>query len=87
MDESKQLAAYRTLELANLLGVSRRTLQRWRLEGGGPKYSRIGRDCLYLMSDIEAWLKQRQYKSRSEELSHINRHGTFPQATRGPHDV
>jgi excisionase family DNA binding protein len=78
MDESKHLTAYRTVELAKLLGVSRRTLQRWRLEGGGPQYARIGRDCLYLVTDIENWLKQRRFINRSDELNKTKRHENLP---------
>lgn len=32
-----------------------RTLQRWRKEGYGPAYLRIGGSILYLMEDIEAF--------------------------------
>ncbi len=69
MSDEKHLTAYRTVELAKLLGVSKRTLQRWRLEGGGPQYARIGRGCLYLISDIEGWLNRRRFCNRSDELN------------------
>jgi excisionase family DNA binding protein len=74
MSEEKHLTAYRTVELAKLLGVSKRTLQRWRLEGGGPQYARIGRDCLYLVRDIEGWLERRRFWNRSEELDQSARY-------------
>jgi excisionase family DNA binding protein len=42
-------------ELAALLKVSPRTLQRWRVEGNGPKFRRHGRRVRYSRSDVIAW--------------------------------
>ena len=32
------------------------TLQRWVTDGGGPKYERRGRNALYRISDLQAFL-------------------------------
>lgn len=51
-----------------------RTLQRWRSEGRGPPYVRFGpRKILYRRSAVEAWIREREFKHRADELS------------RGPH--
>jgi excisionase family DNA binding protein len=43
-------------EAAELLGVSPRTLEDWRLHGTGPKGIRVGRRLRYRPADIERWL-------------------------------
>ncbi len=42
-------------ELARRCKLSIRTLQRWRREGIGPEYLKLGGRVLYRMADIEAW--------------------------------
>lgn len=42
-------------EVASLLGVSRRTLEDWARRGVGPAFRRVGREALYLRSDVDAW--------------------------------
>lgn len=42
-------------EVAAVLGVSRRTLEDWARRGTGPTFRRVGREALYLRSDVEAW--------------------------------
>ena len=53
-------------QLANELQVSIRTLERWRKDGTGPAFIRVGRSLRYRRSDIDAWLTQ-QRRSRSEQ--------------------
>jgi excisionase family DNA binding protein len=45
-------------ELAGELRVSRRTLQRWRMEGRGPRWIRVGKAPRYRRSDVQAWLDE-----------------------------
>jgi len=42
---------------AAFLGVSPRTMQRWRLEGCGPSYLRLGRLCRYDRADLEEYVR------------------------------
>lgn len=43
-------------EAAKLIGLSRRTLQRFRTEGNGPAFLRVAtRRVIYTRSDIESW--------------------------------
>ena len=41
--------------LAQRWGVSEATLERWRTEGIGPKYLKLGGRVLYRLVDIEAY--------------------------------
>lgn len=55
---SPVLAAFLSLpELALELGVTRKTLDRWAVEGKGPAITKIGRRVLYRRSAVDAWLK------------------------------
>jgi len=56
----------RTPELAKLLGVSARTLERLRIEGNGIPFTQItDRLVGYAPEDVEAWLAERKRKSTS----------------------
>lgn len=58
----------KTLDAAEFLGVSPRTLEALRLRGGGPKYYRLGRRaCRYRMEDLEAYIQAGAAMSTSEE--------------------
>jgi excisionase family DNA binding protein len=52
-------------QLADELEVSQRTLERWRQQGTGPAFIRVGRSPRYRRADIDAWLDQ-QRRTRSE---------------------
>jgi hypothetical protein len=45
--------------------MSHRTLERWRWEGKGPRYLKVGGRVLYRLADIEAF--ERQGLSTPEE--------------------
>ena len=47
-------------EVAARLGLSERTLQRWRKEKTGPKWSRYGARFYYIAKDVEAWEQAKQ---------------------------
>ena len=54
-------------EVAAILGVSRRTLEGWRLRGGGPAFVQISaRACRYRKSVLQAWISSRERKSTSD---------------------
>jgi hypothetical protein len=53
-------------EAAVVVGVSPRTLQKWRLVGGGPVFTKLGRSVRYAMADLEAFLQQRRRVSTSD---------------------
>ena len=51
-------ALLRTSEAGELLGVSPRTLEDWRLRGGGPLFRKLGRRAVrYCLSDLVAFIE------------------------------
>lgn len=55
------------MQAGRLLRVSRRTLQGWRLKGGGPPFVRLGPRCIrYRRADLEEFIAQRLRRSTSE---------------------
>lgn len=42
--------------VAEMLGRSPRTLQRWRTEGKGPPSTKIGRKIFYELNDLQEWI-------------------------------
>lgn len=57
---------FNTREAADFLKVSTKTMERWRAEGGGPKYCKYGRVVLYRRGEIESWLTANTFGSTSE---------------------
>jgi excisionase family DNA binding protein len=47
-------------QLADWLGVPRRTIDGWRYRGVGPRGYRIGRHVRYRRAEVEAWLSERR---------------------------
>ena len=45
----------RTQEAARFIGLSFRTLEKYRIYGTGPKYSKIGGRIIYAVSDLREW--------------------------------
>ena len=60
-------AALLTAEVAFLLGVTVRTLETWRLRGGGPRYIALGhRTVRYRRRDVLAFMQARERRSTSD---------------------
>lgn len=59
-----------TIEVAGLLRISRRTLERMRVEGTGPRYLKVGPGkksrVLYRQQEVMVWLEQFNFGSTSE---------------------
>ena len=49
-----------TKETATALGVSPRTLEKWRGNGTGPLFAKVGRRVLYDSADVYVWLKSKK---------------------------
>jgi excisionase family DNA binding protein len=47
-------------EAAAWLRSSERTLERWRGNGTGPRFVRLGRRVVYRPEDLEAWVEDRR---------------------------
>ena len=57
-------------QVAKMTGLSQRTLQRFRLEGGGPAFIRLSEVRIgYRHRDVTTWLEARTFASTSEETA------------------
>lgn len=67
---SRGLLFLTTIEVAEMLRLSRRTLERMRVEGTGPRYLKAGPGkrsrVLYREADVLSWLERYQFGSTSE---------------------
>jgi predicted DNA-binding transcriptional regulator AlpA len=53
-------------EAATVLGVSVRTLERYRVTGTGPRFCRLGRLVRYRECDLEDWVRSSLRTSTSD---------------------
>ncbi len=58
----------RTRPAADYIGLSPRTLEKFRLSGAGPTYSKVGRAVLYDRQELDLWLAERRRSSTSDDL-------------------
>ena len=56
-----------TREAAIHLGLSTRTLDRYRVSGDGPVFLRFGGRVRYLREDLDAWARTRRRNSTSDD--------------------
>jgi excisionase family DNA binding protein len=54
-------------EAAEFIGVSRQTMDRWRMEASGPAVHRVGRRVLYSLVDLRAYMESHRERA-------VNRH-------------
>ena len=64
VDERQYLS---TRQAAEWLGLSPRTLDRYRVSGDGPAFHRFGGRVRYRRADIEAWAATRRRASTSDD--------------------
>ena len=57
---------FTTIQAAELLCVSEMTLRKWRWEGKGPKFVKIGRKVAYREEDITAYVSSMVRSSTSD---------------------
>ena len=62
-----------TREAAEWLGLSPRTLDRYRVTGEGPVFHSFGSRVRYLLADLEAWAQARRRTSTSDDGSATGR--------------
>lgn len=48
---------FNEIELAKRLNVSVATVRRWRYEGGGPRFLKLGNLVRYRREDLDQWLE------------------------------
>ncbi len=54
-------------DFSRRIGKSTRTLARWRDEGSGPEYVRLGRTVYYPEAAAAKWIEARTYASTADE--------------------
>ena len=69
----------RTHEAAQILGLSPRTLEKYRCHGTGPTFRKLGGRVVYAVEDLQAWADQGLVTSTSDP-----RAGTVLPAKRQP---
>ena len=67
-DKAAELTTHyvRTHDAADILGISPRTLEKYRCHGGGPVFRKLGGRVVYAIDDIEAWANQSACRSTSD---------------------
>jgi excisionase family DNA binding protein len=55
-----------TAQAAHYVGLSRRTLEKMRVAGGGPKFRKHGRYVRYHIADLDDWSAARARRSTSD---------------------
>lgn len=55
-----------TKEAAKYTKLSHRTLEGFRVRGGGPIYIKAGKRCLYRRSDLDKWMQSNTRRSTSD---------------------
>ncbi len=53
-------------QAATYLGLSKSTLDKTRVYGGGPAYAKLGRRVTYARLDLDAWIASHRRRSTSE---------------------
>ena len=64
-------AALNEIQAAQFLGVSVRTLQAWRVRGGGPRYCKIGRAVRYQRRELVSFQETHTVGSTTEAGSRV----------------
>jgi predicted DNA-binding transcriptional regulator AlpA len=64
MDEIRR--RFRTPDAARYVGLAKRTLEKMRLTGDGPRFYKLGRAVVYDTQDLDAWLLERARRSTSD---------------------
>ena len=55
-----------TRQAAAVLGLSPRTLERYRVTGDGPVFNKLGRRVCYARADLDGWTSGRRRRSTSD---------------------
>jgi excisionase family DNA binding protein len=55
-----------TNQAANMLCLSEMTLRKWRWEGKGPRFIKLGRKVAYRQEDLYDWIESQSRMSTSD---------------------
>ena len=73
-----------TVQAADFLGLSPRTLEKMRVLGGGPRYRKHGRYVRYHIDDLNAWSSSRTHDSTSDGTAPVPPTGRRGRRPRSP---
>lgn len=62
-------------EVAAIFRIDAGVLRRWRVEGTGPSFVKVGRLIRYRPADVTAWLESRNCRSTADYGSEVANHG------------
>lgn len=69
MVTQEALSFLKEAEAANYLGISKKTLQRWRFHRRGPDYVKLNNKLIrYPISNLNAWMDQQIITTTDKEL-------------------
>lgn len=60
---------FMTREAAEYLGLSKATLEAWRVRGGGPVFLKMGKACRYRQEDLDAFIESRLRENTSQRAA------------------
>lgn len=63
----------RTRAAAHYLSIGKSTLDKYRLTGEGPRFSKLGRSVVYALADLDSWAASRAVSSTSEADARLRR--------------
>ena len=66
-ENSDKFILYKEQDVAKKLGVTQRSLQRWRAAGSGPPYIKMARHVRYKLDDVWEWLNSRRRISTADD--------------------
>ncbi len=55
-----------TIQAGDYIRLSPRTLEKYRVQGGGPVFFKLGRRVLYKVEDLDRWAEERRQNSTSD---------------------
>ena len=58
-----------TKEAAEMIRGHYRTLERWRMQGRGPAFIRVGRRIVYATSSVRAWMASKECPTNESPLT------------------
>lgn len=66
MEKPELKLRLRTKAAANYIGLSKSTLEKYRIYGTGPAYAKMGRVVIYRGEDLDKWIDSNIRRSTSE---------------------
>jgi predicted DNA-binding transcriptional regulator AlpA len=58
-------------QAAGIVNVSEGALKKWRQEGSGPKWFRLGKHVRYLETDITDWIDEQYNRSQGKDDQNV----------------